>query len=257
MTLSLDEAALCRELAPLLDDPEFRRGVTNLAADPFFVAFFLASVSQGEGLGEHAVALIGQEELARRIQDLKRQELEERGHKEQTLAAAVELFPEHFENGVYRHAAALQGATYYVAVLEENRQRLKRLGRYSRLNLYMTTTFAYEVMVMLLYRAVADAIARSDLAPAVRTRVVSVIERILGEEETHLGVVDQHNALLDAARGSLSGEAAAMLDALAELEVEDYRFPAERAVRQVVATTRRYADAAGYRAEIEAAGTGA
>jgi hypothetical protein len=253
VTLSLDESALCEELAPLLDDAVFRRGIANLAGDPFFVAFFLASVSQGEGLGEAAVALIGQEELARRIWDLKRQELEERGHKEQTLEVARALFPEYFDGDRYRHEKALQGTPYYVEVLEENRRRLKDIGRYSRLNLYMTTTFAYEVMVMLLYRAVADAIARSDLPEAVRTRVGDVIEHILGEEETHLGVVDQHNALLAAPRPGLSDAAASMLDALGELEEEDYRFPAERAVRQVVAMMSRYADAAAYRAEIESA----
>lgn len=46
-------------------------------------------------------------------------------------------------------------------MLEKNRARLKELGHYYRLNLYMTTTFAYEVMVMLLYRAVADAVVTS------------------------------------------------------------------------------------------------
>lgn len=254
MTLSLDEAELCRDLEPLLEDDAFQQGLGNLSGDPFFLAFFLASVSQGEGLGEHAVGLIGQEELARRIQDLKKQELEERGHKQQTIDAAALLFPEYFENGVYRFEKALQGAPYYAAVLEENRERLKRLGRYSRLNLYMTTTFAYEVMVMLLYRAVADAVSQAELPAAIRDRVCGVIERILAEEETHLGVVDQHNGLMDVPRDELSAEAASMLDSLEGLDAEDYRFPAERAVRQVVATTSRYADAAAYRAEIEATG---
>lgn len=251
MTLALDESALCRDLAVLLEEPDFRRGVENLAGDPFFVAFFLASVSQGEGLGEHAVALIGQEELARRIEDLKKQELEERGHKELTIDAAAELFPEYFENGVYRYEKSLTGATYYVEVLEENRQRLKTLGRYSRLNLYMTTTFAYEVMVLLLYSAVARAIRNSPLPAPVRERVAGVIDRILSEEETHLGVVEQHNALLAAPRSDLSEEAVTMLDALRALDAEDYRFPAERAVRQVVRMTERYADAERYRAEIQ------
>jgi hypothetical protein len=253
MTLSLDESGLCKGLEPLLEDPLFRRGVDNLAGDPFFVAFFLASVSQGEGLGASAVALIGQEELAQRFQDLKKQELEERGHEEQTIDAARELFPEYFEGGRYRFEKALQGATYYVKVLEENRQRLKDIGRYSRLNLYMTTTFAYEVMVLLLYRAVADAIRRSALPAGVRERVAGVIERILAEEETHLGVLDQHGALLDLPRGDLSEDATSMLGALRSLEDEDYRFPSELAVRQVVQMTSRYADAERYRAEIESA----
>lgn len=251
--LRLNETTVCHGLAPLLDDPLFQRGLENLAADAFFVTFFLASVSQGEGLGESAVALIGQEELAQRIKGLKKQELEERGHKQQTIDAAQELFPEHFQNGRYRYQKALQGAPYYVVVLDENRQRLKDIGRYSRLNLYMTTTFAYEVMVMLLYRAVADAMLRSPLPAEVRERVAGVILRILAEEETHLGVLNQHNALLGLPRGDLSDQAASMLDALGELDDEDYRFPAERAVRQVLEMTGRYADAEGYRAEIESA----
>lgn len=255
MSLTLDESALCRELAPLLDDPEFQQGVANMAGDPFFVAFFLASVSQGEGLGESAVALIGQEELAQRIRELKQQEREERGHKEQTIEAARKLFPEYFADGRYRYEKGLQGAAYYVEVLEENRRRLKQIGRYSRLNLYMTTTFAYEVMVMLMYRAMADAIGRSALPADVREHVVGVIDRILSEEETHLGVVDQHNALLETPRGDLSHDAVSMLEALRQLEAEDYRFPAERAVRQVRKMTLRYLDAARYRAEIESAAT--
>lgn len=96
MTLRLDEEELRRKLEPLLDDTDFRAGVANVASDPFFLAFFLASVSEGEGLGESAVALIGQDELAKRIRDLERQEREERGHKERSLDAARALFPDYF-----------------------------------------------------------------------------------------------------------------------------------------------------------------
>ena len=63
MRIVLDEAALRRELAPALDDPTFRAGLAALADDAFLVAYFLVSVSQGEALGEQAVAMIGQEEL--------------------------------------------------------------------------------------------------------------------------------------------------------------------------------------------------
>jgi hypothetical protein len=62
--IRLDENQVARDLEPLLEVPCFRVGATNLADDPFFVAFFLVSVSQGEGLGEAAVAMIGQDELA-------------------------------------------------------------------------------------------------------------------------------------------------------------------------------------------------
>ncbi len=252
MTLELDEVVLQRELAPALDDARFRAGLAALTADPFLVAYFLVSVSQGEALGEQAVAMIGQEELARLLHDLERQEREERGHKERTLDVARELFPECFEGDRYRFGDALDGRPYYLAVLEANRQRLKRLGRYSRLNLYLTTTFAYEIMVMLLYGAVADAMRDSSLAEETRARVEAVLRGILEEEGTHLGVVEQHNALLEADREGLSEEACALLDALAPLAVDDYRHPAAHAVEQVVAMMRRYADPARQRAEIEA-----
>lgn len=252
MTVGLDEGALQRELAPALDDPVFRAGLEALAGDPFLVAYFLVSVSQGEALGEQAVAMIGQEELARLIHDLERQEREERGHKERTLDVARELFPACFEGDRYRFGDALDGRPYYLAVLEANRARLKELGRYSRLNLYLTTTFAYEIMVLLLYGAVADAMRGSSLPPETRERVEALLRGILAEEETHLGVIEQHNALLEADRAELSEEACALLDALGRLCADDYRLPAAHAVEQVVAMMRRYADPERQRAEIEA-----
>jgi hypothetical protein len=195
VTFQLDEGALRRKLAPRLNDPRFRGGLANLASDPFFVAYFLMSVSQGEGLGEAAVGLIRQEELAALIHGLTRQEDEERGHKEGTRDAALELFPDLFDGDRYRYDAGLSGLPYYVTVLETNRVRLKQRDCYTRLSLYLTTTFGYEVMVVLLYDAVARAVATSTLPPKVRDRVVSVLRGILAEEETHLGVADQHAAL--------------------------------------------------------------
>ena len=222
MTVKIDEGVLRRRLGLLLEEPVCRVGLENLAADPFFVAFFLASVSQGEGLGEAAVGMIGQEELAGLIRDLDKQEAEERGHKERTIEAARGLFPEFFDGDDYRYENALEGQPYYVSVLETNRARLKEIGRYSRLNLYLTTTFAYEEMVVLLYAAVAEAVARSALPEQIRKRIVALIEGILAEEEDHLGIVDQHNALLAADRTRLSPEARSMLDALDKLELADY-----------------------------------
>jgi len=254
VTIQLDEHGLLLELKPLLETPAFQQGLRNLTTDPFFVAFFLASVSQGEGLGEAAVAMIGQQELAARIRALEQQEAEERGHKERTLDVARSLFPEWFERGSYRYPDALAGKAYYVDVLERNRKRLKSEGRYSRLNLYLTTTFAYEIMVLLLYRAVADAMRTSPLPPAVRDRVADVIDGILAEEEGHVGVVGQHAALLETPRQGLSQEALDLLEALKRLTAEDYRRPAELAVRHVVSMLERYAEPARYRAEIESHG---
>ncbi|MEN8183262.1 MAG: hypothetical protein ABFS46_12090 [Myxococcota bacterium] len=252
MNLDLDEAALLRELTPALDAPRFRQGITTLSNDPFFVAYFLVSVSQGEALGEKAVALIGQEEIARLLEGLERQQREECSHKERTLDVALELFPESFDGGRYRYGDALGGQPYYLSVLEANRRRLKDLGRYSRLALYLTTTFGYEIMVMLLYRAVADAMERSQLAGPVREKVGAVLRSILEEEATHLGVIDQHNALLAASRQGLSAEAGTLLDSLACLEAADYRQPAQDSVAQVVRTMEDYAEPVRHRAAIEA-----
>jgi hypothetical protein len=260
MTVHVDDRALLAELAPLLEGERCRAGLRNLASDPFFVAFFLASVSQGEGLGEAAVAMIGEEELASRIRDLDKQEREERGHKERTIDAARALFPEYFREGCYLYADRLEGMPYYVAVLEAVRRRLKEEGRYSRLNLYLTTTFGYEVMVLLLYAAVAQALRRSHLPDAVRIRVADVIDGILAEEETHVGVVDQHNALLaleEHVRARLSRDAREMLDALAGLSAGDYRFAADLAVRQVASMMDKYAEPERYRAEIARGGAAA
>ena len=48
---------------------------------------------------------------------------------------------------------------HYLDVLQQNRERLKDRGVYSRLNLYLTTTFGYEIMVGLYYGAVIDAVS--------------------------------------------------------------------------------------------------
>lgn len=255
MTIKLEEGEVAAKLAPLLNDPSFRTGIDNLTGDDFFIVFFLASVSQGEGLGEAAVGMIGQEELAQRIRELKRHELEERGHKERTIEVALELFPEYFDDGAYRYPDSLQGREYYIEVLNQNRARLKQCGHYSRLNQYLTTTFGYEIMVVLLYRAVADALRDSELPQATRDRVVGVLDGILAEEETHVNIIQQHNALLATPREDLSQDARDMLDALSKLDAEDYLYPAELSVRQIVTMMSRYADPETYRAAIESGKT--
>ena len=112
-------------------------------------------------------------------------------------------------------------------------------------------------MVLLLYGAFARRMAHSPLPPGIRDRVIGVIESILIEEETHLGVVEQHNALLTAPRQELSAEARSMLDRLVKLSDDDYRFAAELSVSNVVAMVSRYSDGVAYRREIEARAAGA
>lgn len=252
MPVLLDVAALRMQLAAQLDDPNVQAGLAQLARDPFFVAFFLVSVSQGEGLGEAAVGMLGQQELATHIHGLHAQEVEERGHKERTLDTARALFPEHFLAGRYRYAPALDGAAYYVAVLEANRAHLKQAGRYTKLNLYLTTTFGYELMVVLLYREVARHLAGSALPATLRGPVVAVLEGILEEEEGHLGVLDEHEALLGIDPAALSEQARGLVARLARLGPEDYVFAADHSVAEVCRMMAGYAHPAAQRTRIEA-----
>jgi hypothetical protein len=254
VAIALDLAKTREELAPLLDDPVVQRGLRCLAEDRFLLAFFLLGVSQGEALGEAGVAAIRQAEIARLLEGLEQQQHEERGHKEMTRDVVAEVFPEAFVDGRYPYEAALFGRPYYTSVLQANRARLRELGRYSRLNLYLTTTFAYEIMVELLYAAVAHAVSRASLPARVRERVGAVLERILREGATHVGLLAQHDALLRADRAELPAEAREMLEALARIGAEDYRWAADRAVREIAGWLRRYAEPARFRAEIEAAG---
>jgi len=244
-------------LLPLLATPGVRRGIEVLSRDRFFLAFFLVSVSQGEGLGAAAVGIIGHEEVAQRIRDIRRQREEEASHEARTLSAARRHFPEYFVDGRYRFTESLQGRPYYLAVLEANRSRLEALGRYSLLNPYLTTSFGYEVMVLLLYQAVAGAVAGAATLPeALRQEISSLLHAILDEEETHLGIVAQHDGLLATDRSGLSSAAVAALRALELLGVEDYAFSAELAVRQLQSMMERLGEPAAYRAAIEAGRTG-
>jgi hypothetical protein len=234
-----------------LQTPEVKRGLAQLVSDPFLLAFFLMSVSEGEGMGEAGVAAIREEEIARLLHDIERQQREEGGHQQGTLELARELFPEYFYGGQYRHASRLNGREYYVSVLQQNRARLKQRDCYSRLNLYLTTTFGYEVMVVLYYGAVIDAVEASGLPAETRRRIATELRRILSEEETHLGIEAQHNALLAADRSALSPRAVELLEALERLTPEDYFAAAELAMREIAKSIARYAEGATFRREIE------
>lgn len=253
MSIGLDEAATRAKLAHVLEAPAVQAGLRAMTQDPGLLAFFLMSVSEGEAMGAAGVAALREEEIARLIHDIDRQEREEAGHHRLSLELARELFPGFFDaEGRYRHAGRLTGREYYTAVLQENRQRLKERGLYSRLNLYLTTTFGYEVMVALYYGAVIEAVERSELPAAVRERIAGVLRRILAEEETHLEIAEQHDALLRADRSRLGPRAVAMLEQLEALTVEDYEWAAELCMRHIAEMAARYAAGPAYRAEIEA-----
>ena len=252
MSLTLDEAIVRERLRPLLDVEAFRHSLHNIANDPLLLSIFLMGVSQGEALGEVGVATIRQEEIAGLIHELRRQELEEHGHHAGTRLVVEELFPELFAGDRFRYDDALNAAQYYFRVRDANRAHLQQRGVYSRVNLYLTTTFGYEVMVQLLYNAVIDALRRSTLPAATIDRVVMVLTMILRQEETHLETIAQHNALLAADRRMLSADACTLLDDLARLSAGDYEWAAELAVREVVPTMLAYADPDALRARIGA-----
>lgn len=250
MTIAVDEHAVIDRLRPVLGAEGIQHGLRSLVDDPFCLSVFLMGLSEGEGLGEAGVAAIRQEELAALIHDLQRQELEEHGHMAGARLVAEELFPGDFEHGRYKYPQALTGREYYLKVREANRTRLKAMDKYSRLNLYLTTTFGYEIMVELLFEAVLDALASSTLPEPAPSRVGLLLTIILRQEETHLGIIDQHNALLATDRSDLSAEAGAMLDSLGALTAEDYVWAAELAMQEIGPTLTRYADPAAFREQV-------
>ncbi len=256
MTIALSEEATRAKYAHYMDEPQVVKGIQEKIHDRFLLAYFLMSVSEGEAMGEAGVASIREEEIARLIHDIERQQLEEAGHKQLTLDLARELFPEFFDDGRYRWADRLFGREYYVTVLQQNRDHLKERGAYSKLNLYLTTTFGYEIMVGLYYGAVLDAIAASDLEPALKDPLLTQLRRILDEEDTHLEIATQHNHLLSADREGLSAKTTLLLDGLEKLTADDYEWAAELSMKQIVKTIGRYAEGARYRAEIESGSAG-
>jgi hypothetical protein len=254
MSIELNEDSIREKVAHYMDDPSVVQGLAEMVSDRFLLAFFLMSVSEGEAMGEAGVAAIREEEIAKLIHDIERQQREEGGHKQLSLDLARDFFPEYFDEGEYRYGDKLTGRDYYLAVLQENRGRLKDRGAYSRLNLYLTTTFGYEIMVGLYYGAVIDAVAASDLAPELKNPIVTQLRRILDEEDTHLEIATQHNALLGADHAGLSERTIELLEALGKLTTDDYEWAAELSMKEVVKMVGRYAAGPRFRKEIEAVG---
>ncbi len=253
MTIILDEDAVRERLRPVIETPEYALGLQNLTNYRLMLAIFLMGAAEGERLGEAGVAAIRQEELARLIHNLRQQELEEHGHGESARMLAEEFFPEYFaDDGSFLYDHVRTGAPYYLKVREINRARLKERGVYSRLNMYMTTSFGYEIMVQLLYGSLIEAVQRSTLPKDIVGRVEFVLTAILAQEETHLEMVGQHNTLLEADRSTLSPEACEALDMLGKLTAEDYEWIADVAVQEIVPTIVRYADADAFHAMADA-----
>jgi hypothetical protein len=251
VAIELNENAIREKFSHYMNDPSLVQGLAEMVSDPFLLAFFLMSVSEGEAMGEAGVAAIREEEIAKLIQDIERQQREEGGHKQLSLDLAREFFPEYFDDGEYRYGDKLTGRDYYLTVLQENRGRLKDRGAYSRLNLYLTTTFGYEIMVGLYYGAAIDAVATSGLPAGMKDRIVTQLRRILDEEDTHLEIATQHNALLAADRSGLGQRTVELLESLETLTTDDYEWAAELSMKEVVKMVGRYAAGPHFRAEIE------
>lgn len=237
--IELDEASVRDGLRPLIEDARFRKAIANVTGDRLLLSLFLVGVSHGEGLREAGVAAIGQEEIAALMHDLRRQRTDQPGHGDATKLLVQELFPEFFDHGQYRYEDVV-GRDHYLTVRAANRRRLRERGRYSRLNLFLTTTFGHEVMTDLLHGAVVDALGHSALPRSTTERIASVLATALSRDKAQ--VLAQHNALLAAPRDELSASAVEALELLGRLTAVDYEWAADVAVREIVAAYVPLAD---------------
>jgi len=247
--IELDEHAVRERLRPLTHDARFQRAIANVTGDRLFLSLFLMGVSHGEGLGEAGVAAIGQEEIAHLVGEVRPRRSEEIDRAEEIRRSVSELFPEYFEHGQYRYDDYLFGREHHLTVREANRRSLRERGRYSALNLYLTTTFGYEIMTALLYGTVIEGLGRGPLPREITERVAL----LLRSGAPQPGIVALHNALVAADRGRLPPAAHEALDQLGRLTADDYERAAEQAVSEVVAAYLPYADAAALRARLPGA----
>ena len=114
-----------------------------------------------------------------------------------------------------------------------------------------------KVLHRVLYGALIEAIGYSTLPQAARQRIEFILTALLRQEETLLGLIAQHNALLAADQGRLSIEAVTSLDQLALLTDDDYKWAADLAVREIGETYCAYADLDAVRALVLGAVPGA
>jgi hypothetical protein len=235
--IELDEHAVRERLRPLVDDGRFRDAIANISADPLLLSLFLMGTTHAEDLAEAGVAAIGDDEIGRLLGGP--------GRPSGTRALVEELFPDCFDHGQFRYEDHVFGRDLHLTVREANRRRLRERGRYSPLNLHLTTTFALDVGAGLLDGAMVDALGRSPLAPSTRERVAALLAA-----STDGGQIARHNALLAIDRRALSPAASEAIDLLARLGAADYVSAAELAVRELVAAYVPYADPAALRARL-------
>jgi len=238
--IALDEAGLRARLRALIDDARLQKAIANLTADPLLLSLFLVAAAHGEGLAEAGVAAICEPAIAALLGPAA---------TEATKLAVQDLFPEFFDHGQYRYEDVV-GRDYYFALREANRRRLRERGRYSPLNLHLTTTFGYAVMVELVYGAVIDALARSPLGRSLTARAAAGLETILRRDGNGATLLARHDALLAAPRDGLTASAREALRLLERLTALDYEWAAELAVREVVAAYAPWEDVEAARRRI-------
>jgi len=238
--IALDETGLRARLAALIDDARLQKAIVNLTADALLLSLFLVAAAHGEGVAEAGVAAIGEPEIAAGLGPAS---------TEATKLAVQDLFPEFFDHGQYRYEDVV-GRDYYFTVREANRRRLRERGRYSSLNLHLTTTFGYGVMVELVYGAVMDALKRSPLPRPLAERAAAGLGTIRRRDGDGATILARHDALLTAPRDGLATSAREALRLLERLTARDYEWAADLAVREVIAAYAPWEDVEAARRRI-------
>ena len=236
--MKLDERELRQQLKPLLWNPVVDRLLTRVTNDRTLLSLFLSGVSYLEGIGELAIGAIRNSEMSHLMHDLRRHELEEHGHMTVIQLLIEELFPDLCRDG--RHVFESEmfdaaGRQFYHKLRDTARRRLRQLGRYSSLNLYLLFTFGGETLVEMLYGRLIDSLESSTLPRETTERIEITFRMILAQEDTHdVLLTDQHDKLLQADRTGLSASAVETLDCLGRLTTEDYRWMSEFIIREFV-----------------------
>jgi len=238
--IALDEAGLRARLRALIDDARLQKAIVNLTADRLLLSLFLVAAAHGEGVAEAGVAAIGEPEIAALLCPAA---------TEATKLAVQDVLPEFFDHGQYRYEDVV-GRDYYFTVREANRRRLRERGRYSPLNLHLTTTFGYAVMVEIVYGAVIDALARSPMPRPLAERAAAGLATIRRRDGDGATILARHNALLAAPRDGLAASAREALRLLERLTARDYESAADLAVREVIAAYAPWEDVEAARRRI-------
>jgi hypothetical protein len=230
--IAVDEPGLRARLNALIEDARLQKAIGNLTADPLLLSLFLVAAAHGEGVAEAGVAAIGEPAIAAVLGAAA---------TEPTKLVVHDLFPEFFDHGQYRYEDVV-GRDYYFTLREANRRRLRERGRYSPLNLHLTTTFGHAAMVELVYGAVIAALARSPLSRPLTEHAAEGLGTIVRRDGNGATILARHDALLAVPRDGLAASARDALQVLERLTARDYEWAADLAVREVIAAYAPWED---------------